>query len=170
MESEEKKELKIWWLYLITGVSIFPGLAIIFIFGNGFKLAELKDIHFAPLLALFSSFLIIFLIEKSTLIFKMNQHTIAYRYFFLQFRYKTHSWEGVEKAYTRKYDAFSECGGYGVKSCLWFKVNNQVHLLNDGNRGLQFEFKNGKKLLFSTNKTEAFPIETEKRYQIQAIQ
>ena len=173
MEFEEKQGLKIWWLYLITGVSIIPGLAIIFLSKDGLSLEELKGMYFAPILALLSPFLIIYLIEKSTLTLKMDQHGLTYRYFPLQFKYKTQNWENVEKAYLRKYDAFSEYGGYGVKSRLWFKVNDKAYLLNDGNRGLQLEFKNGKKLLFSTNKieeVEAFLINIKIRYNIQAIQ
>ncbi|MFD2286781.1 hypothetical protein GJU39_17710 [Pedobacter petrophilus] len=173
MEFEEKQGLKIWWLYLITGVSILPALAIIFLSKGGLNLEELKDMYFSPLLALFSPFLIIFLIEKSTLTLKINQHGMAYRYFPLQLKYKTQQWENIEKAYLSAYDAFSEYGGYGVKSRLWFKTNDKAYVLNDGNRGLQFEFKNGKKLLFSTNKVEemeTFLINIKTRFKIQAIQ
>jgi hypothetical protein len=173
MEFEEKQGLKIWWLYLITGVSISPGLAIIFLSKEGLSLEDLKGMYFAPILALLSPLMIIYLIEKSTLTLRMDQHGIAYRYFPLQFNYKRQSWENVEKAYLKTYDAFSEYGGYGVKSRLWFKVNDKAYLLNDGNRGLQFEFKNGKKLLFSTNKIEemeAFLINMKTKFNIQAIQ
>lgn len=173
MEFQEKQGLKIWWLYLITGVSIFPALAIMLFDKSGLNLEELKNMYFAPLLALFSPLLIIFLIEKSTLTLKIDQHGIAYRYFPFQFKYKSQRWANLEKAYIRKYDAFSEYGGYGVKSRLWFKINDKAYLLNDGNRGLQLEFKNGKKLLFSTNKMEEmelFLINVKTRYNIQAIQ
>ncbi|KIA96769.1 hypothetical protein OC25_02525 [Pedobacter kyungheensis] len=79
----------------------------------------------------------------------------------------------MEKAYIRKYDAFSEYGGYGVKTRLWFKFKDKAYILNDKNRGLQLEFKNGKKLLFSSNKIdemEMFLINLKTRYKIQAIQ
>lgn len=173
MEFEEKQSLKIWWLYLITGVSIIPGLAIVFLSKDGFNWEELKGIYFAPLLALLSPLLIIYLIEKSKLTLKITQNGIAYRYFPLQFKYRIYQWENIEKAYFRTYDAFAEYGGYGVKSRLWFKVNDKAYLSNDGNRGLQFEFKNGSKLRFSSieiQEMEAFLFNLKTKFNIQAIQ
>ena len=82
------------------------------------------------------------------------------------------SWTTIEKAYIRKYDAFSEYGGYGIKHRLWFKFGDKGYILNDKNKGLQLELKSGKKLLFSSNKIdemELFLINLKKKYNIQAI-
>lgn len=173
MEFEEKQGLKIWWLYLITGITVFPTAALLLFYQDGLTFEELKNMYFAPLLAICSPFLIIFLTGQSKLTLTINSNGVSYRYFPFQPTLKNHQWISIEKAYIRKYDAFSEFGGYGMKNRLWFKIRDKAYLLNEANRGLQLEFKNGKKLLFSTNKIgemESFLINLKTRYNIQAIQ
>lgn len=173
MEFEEKQGLKIWWLYLVTGVTIFPTLAILIFQKNGPSLAELQKMYFAPLLAVFLPFLIIFIVQQNKLTLKINAQGLSYRYFPFHFKPSHFHWMSIEKAYIRKFDAFSEYGGYGIKMRLWFKFRDKAFILNDKNRGLQLEFKNGKKLLFTSNKIEElemFLINLKTRYNIQAIQ
>jgi len=64
-------------------------------------------------------------------------------------------------------------GGWGVRYRLWFKFNDKAYILNDRDKGLKIEFKNSRKLLFSSNKLDAlelFLINLKTQYQIQAIQ
>lgn len=173
MEFEEKSGLKIWWLYLVTAVTIFPVLAILIFDKGGLSLAELKSMYFAPVFAILFPFLIIYLVQQSKLTLKINPEGVSFRYLPFHFKPKQVRWISIEKAYIRKYDAFSEYGGYGIKNRLWFKFKDKAYLLNDKNKGLQLEFKNGKKLLFSSNKIdemELFLINLKTRYNIQAIQ
>lgn len=173
MEFEEKHGLKIWWLYLVTAATIFPTGALLIFQNNGLSFAELKEMYFAPVLALLSPFLIIFLLQQHKLTLKITAEEVSFQYPPFHFTSSHFHWERIEKAYIRKYDAFSEYGGYGVKNRLWFKFKDKAYLLNDKNRGLQLEFKNGKKLLFSSNKIEnleMFLINLKTRYNIQAIQ
>lgn len=173
MEFEEKLGLKIWWLYLVTAATIFPTSAILIFQNNGLSFTELKEMYFAPVLALLSPFLIIFFVQQNKLTLKITAEGISFRYPPFHFTTSRFHWVSIEKAYIRKYDAFSEYGGYGVKNRLWFKFKDKAYLLNDKNRGLQLEFKNGKKLLFSSNKIEElemFLINLKTRYNIQAIQ
>ena len=79
----------------------------------------------------------------------------------------------MERVYLNKFDALGDYGGWGVRYRLWFKFNDKAYILNDKERGLQIEFKNGKRLLFSSNKLEElelFLINFKSRYNIQAIQ
>jgi len=173
MEFEEKHGLKIWWLYLITAATVLPTLLVIIFYKDGQVLSEFKKMYFAPILAVLSPFLIIFLIQQNKLTLNINTEGITYKYFPFHFKPSHSRWTSIEKAYIRKYDAFSEYGGYGVKTRLWFKFKDKAYILNDKNRGLQLEFKNGKKLLFSSNKIEdleMFLINLKTRYNIQAIQ
>lgn len=173
MEFEEKQSLKLWWLYLVIGVTIFPTLALLIFQKNGPSLTELKRMYFAPLWAIFLPFVIVFLVQQSKLTLKINAEGLSYRYFPFHFKPSHFRWMSIEKAYIRKFDAFSEYGGYGVKIRLWFKFRDKAFILNDKNRGLQLEFKSGKKLLFSSNKIEdleMFLINLKTRYNIQAIQ
>lgn len=173
MEFEEKQGLKLWWLYLVIGVTVFPTLALLIFQKNGPSLVELKRMYFAPLWAVLLPFVIIYLIQQSKLTLKINAEGLSYRYIPFHFRPSFFNWLAIEKAYIRKFDAFSEYGGYGVKVRLWFKFRDKAYILNDKNRGLQLEFKNGKKLLFTSNKIEdleMFLINLKTRYNIQAIQ
>jgi len=173
MEFEEKHGLKIWWLYLVTAATIFPTAAILIFQNNGLSIAQLEEMYFAPVFALLSPFLIIFLVQQNKLTLKITAESVSFRYPPFHFTSSHFRWERIEKAYIRKYDTFSEYGGYGVKNRLWFKFKDKAYLLNDKNRGLQPEFKDGKKLLFNSNKIEdleMFLINLKTRYNIQAIQ
>lgn len=55
MEFEEKQGLKIWWLYLITGLTIFPTVAILIFYKNGPSMQDLKQMYFLPVFLLFLS-------------------------------------------------------------------------------------------------------------------
>jgi len=173
MEFVEKQGLKIWWLYLITALTAIPTLAVLFFGKDGLSVAELRKVYFAPVWAALSPILIVFLIQQNKLTLKINAEGVAFRYFPFHIKPGRFHWMNIEKAYIRKYDAFSEYGGYGVKSRLWFKFRDKAYILNDKNRGLQLEFKNGRKLLFSSNRIdelEMFLMNLKTRYNIQAIQ
>jgi len=173
MEFEEKQGLKIWWLYLVTAITVLPTLLILIFQKDGEALHQFKKMYYAPAFAILLPFLIIFLIQQNQLTLKINTEGISFRYFPFHLKPSVYQWTSIEKAYIRKYDAFSEYGGYGVKTRLWFKFKDKAYILNDKNRGLQLEFKNGKKLLFSSNKIdemELFLINLKTRYNIQAIQ
>ena len=172
MDFEEKQGLKIWWLYLITGLTIFPTVAILIFSQDGPNFNELKEMYFAPIFAILLPFLIIFIIQKNQLTLRINDEGISYRYFPFQYKQRNHLWDTIDQAHIRKFDAFSEYGGYGVKHRLWFNLKDKAYILNDKSKGLQIVFKNGKKLLFSSNKIdelEIFLINLKTRYKIQAI-
>ncbi len=173
MEFIEKQTLSIWWLYLVVGITIFPTLAVLIFYKEGLSFDELKKMYFAPILAVCSPFLIIYIIQQSKLTLKIDSEGISYRYFPFKRKFIFFRWITIDKAYIRKYDAFSEYGGFGVKNKLWFKFRDKAYILNDGNNGLQIEFKNGRKLLFSSNKIEEleiFLINLKITQKIQAIQ
>ncbi|RZL19284.1 MAG: hypothetical protein EOO96_26190, partial [Pedobacter sp.] len=148
MKFEEKQGLKIWWLYLIAGLTIFPTVAILVFYQDGANIKNMEKMYYAPILALFLPFLIIFIIQKNDLILTINSKGLTYQYFPFQRKLRIHTWADIEEAYIRKYDAFSEYGGYGVKMRLWFNFKDKAYLMNDKSKGFQILFKNGKKLLF----------------------
>jgi hypothetical protein len=71
------------------------------------------------------------------------------RYIPLLWKFRTISWDNVEKAYVRKYNPVTEFGGWGIKSLRNSKAYNLY-----GNTGLQLELKNGKKILVGTQSPE----------------
>ncbi|MCZ4223012.1 hypothetical protein [Pedobacter rhodius] len=173
MEFEEQQNLKLWWLYIILGVDAVMVLSIVLFDKGGMNLRDFKNVYFAPVWAIILPFLIIYFIQKNTLTTTINLQGISYRYFPFQVKPKLFGWENIKKVYINKYDALGDYGGWGVRYRLWFKFNDKAYILNDKDKGLQIEFKDGKKLLFSSNKLdemELFLINLKTRYNIQAIQ
>jgi len=173
MEFEEKQTLKLWWLYILLAVDAVMVVSIILFDKGGMSFQDLKNVYFMPFWALLLPMLIIFLIQRNILTTKINLEGISYRYFPFHIKPKLFHWKDIDKVYINKYDALGDYGGWGVRYKLWFKFNDKAYVLNDKNKGLQIEFKNGKKLLFSSNKLdelELFLINLKTRYNIQAIQ
>ena len=172
MEFEEKQQLNLWWLYILIGVDAIMVGSIVLFDKGGMNFQDLKNAYFAPIWAILLPFLVVYIIQKNVLTLRINQEGIFYKYFPFKTKLTPIEWNSVENVYITKYDAFGDYGGYGVKNRLWFKRNDKAYLLNDKSRGLQIEFKNGEKLLFSSNKIEEmelFLINLKTRYQIRAI-
>ncbi|SDG99723.1 hypothetical protein SAMN05421827_11483 [Pedobacter terrae] len=173
MEFEEKQCLKLWWLYILLAIDAIMVLSIVLFDKGGMSFQDLKAAYFAPFWAVLLPFAIIYLLQKNVMTLQINAEGIAYRYFPFQSKLKLLSWTTMEKVYINKYNALGDYGGFGVRNRLWFKFNDKAYLLNDRDKGLQIEFKNGKKLLFSSNKIdglEMFLLNLKTRYNIQAIQ
>ncbi|MBC6112133.1 hypothetical protein ACFOG5_07210 [Pedobacter fastidiosus] len=148
-------------------------LSILLFDKGGLSFQALKEMYFAPIFALLLPFLIIFALQKNVLTLSINESRIAYKYFPFNIKPKPFLWNEIEKVYINKYDALGNYGGWGMRYRLWFKFSDKAYLLNDKSVGLQIEFKNGKRLLFSSNKIDEmglFLINLKTRYNIQAIQ
>jgi hypothetical protein len=173
MEFEEKQSLKLWWLYILLAIDAVMVLSIVLFDKGGMSFETLKASYFAPFWAVLLPFAIIDLLQKNMMTLQIGTEGISYKYFPFQRKLKLLNWINIDKVYINKYDALGDYGGFGVRSRLWFKFNDKAYILNDKNKGLQIEFKNGKKLLFSSNKIaelEMFLINLKTRYNIQAIQ
>jgi len=71
------------------------------------------------------------------------------RLFPLHIQFRKFTSEDISEAYARKYKPISEYGGWGIKGTLKNKVYN-----TQGNEGVQIVFKNGKKLLIGSQKSQ----------------
>lgn len=170
---EEKQHLNLWWLHILAGIEAIMVLSIVLFDKGGMKMQELKDIYFLPFIAAALPFAIIFIVQKSTLILKIDVDGISYR--FIPFARKTTfiHWAQISKMYIRKYDALGEYGGWGKRYRLWFKFNDKAFVFNNENKGLQLELEGDKKLLFSTEKPDElalFLINLKRQYNITAIE
>lgn len=91
----------------------------------------------------------------SGLFLTMNLQTIidstgiSYRFPPFQPRLKTIKWDEMDKVYVRKYKPIREFGGWGIR----YGKNGKA-LNTSGNKGLQIEFSNGKKLLIGTQRPD----------------
>ncbi|MBO9674619.1 MAG: hypothetical protein J7577_14310 [Sphingobacteriaceae bacterium] len=173
MEFEERQSLKLWWLYVLLAIDAVMVFSIVLFDKGGMRFETLKASYFAPFWAVLLPFAIIYLLQKNKMTLQISAEGISYKYFPFQTKLKLLSWDNIEKVYINKYDALGDYGGFGVRSRLWFKFNDKAYLLNDKDKGLQIEFKDGKKLLFSSNRIdemEMFLMNLKTRYNIQAIQ
>lgn len=76
---------------------------------------------------------------------------IQLRFFPFHLKFKKISWDEISQCYVREYSPIGEFGGWGLR----FGFFGQGNAWNvAGNRGLQIEFKNGKKLLIGTQKPD----------------
>lgn len=90
----------------------------------------------------------IFSIRLDTVV---DRDGIRYCFFPFHFSSKVIKWDDVSKAYIRMYNPILEYGGWGIRWGTYGK-GNAYNVA--GNMGLQLELKNGKKLLFGTQKAD----------------
>jgi hypothetical protein len=88
----------------------------------------------------------IFLIQLETLI---KTDGIYVRFFPFQKGYRHIQWNELSKCYVRTYNPITEYGGWGYRLGIFGK--GKAYNVA-GNKGLQLEFNNGKKLLIGTQK------------------
>jgi len=172
MEFKETQQLKLLWLYILLGLETLIILLILFVGKQSITLEELHKMNYLPIGAVAVPFLLIYAINNISFKYEINEQGIKYRYFSITGKDNFIAWHSIKKVYIRKYDALGEYGGWGVKHRLWFKLKDKAYVFNDNNKGLQIELNNGKKILFSTNKTEElelFLFNFNSRHKIAAI-
>ena len=82
---------------------------------------------------------------------RISNEGIHVRFFPFHLTYRFYSWETIRLSYVRSYNAIAEYGGWGIR----FGIFGKGKAFNvSGNRGLQLEFMDGRKLLIGTNRPE----------------
>ncbi len=102
---------------------------------------------------IFLAMLLLFIISirlKTT----YTEETITYRFYPLQFKTTTIYWHELSDAYIREYNSLLEYGGWGIRYGST-KNGNAINTSESCNKGLQLQFKNGKRLLLGTKNPEA---------------
>ncbi|RZM20676.1 MAG: hypothetical protein EOO88_35500 [Pedobacter sp.] len=172
MEFKETQQLKLWWLYILIGLEALIIFLVMFVGKQHITFDELHAMNYVPVLAIVAPFLLVYAINTISFNYEINERGVSYRYFSITGKHEFIPWHSIKNIYFRKYDALGEYGGWGVKYRLWFKLRDKAYVFNDNNKGLQIELKNGKKILFSTNKLdelELFLFNFNSRYKIPAI-
>lgn len=147
--SEVQKFRQIW-------IQIMLGLGFsLLLFAFAYQLIKQEPIFSFSSLALvgivFSGFTMV--VYKSQLDTKIDKRGIQYRFFPFQLTYRQISWEQVDEAYIRQYDALIEYGGWGAR----YSNRGNAYIIS-GKYGLQMEISDGRRILLSTQR----PIELEK--------
>lgn len=100
---------------------------------------------------------IIWLFLKMSLQVEIKQDGIHYRFLPLQNKWKQIRDDEIESFEVRTYRPVSEFGGWGIKGSSRKKAYNV-----SGNIGLELVLKNGRKVLFGTQKSQAIKYAMEK--------
>jgi hypothetical protein len=79
---------------------------------------------------------------------KINNDGIFVRFFPIHIKFKHYSWYSLTKVFVRQYSPIFEYGGWGLRGLFG---NNSAYNIS-GDKGLQLEFTDGKKILIGTNK------------------
>ena len=77
---------------------------------------------------------------------------IHYQFFPFHLKMKTVFWKHIKEAKTRKYDAISEFGGWGLKGGRFWYKKNGIAINVKGNIVIQLKLANNKRILIGTQK------------------
>ena len=148
----EKQQFRQWWLWiLMLGITAFS----LFSSYQTFLAISKEKVEIERMIGMFIAIvtpllpILIFLVLK--LETKITREGIYVRFFPLQLKFKFYNWEGLTKCYIRQYSALAEYGGWGLR--LGLMGSGRAYNVS-GNKGLQLETTNGKKLLIGTNKPD----------------
>lgn len=148
----EKQKFTQWWLWLI--IMIVIGFIIYNYIENRqyFSIGEIIGSFAVSILI----FILFFIIKLETKIDELGIRVLLFP-FHLQFKY--FPWKNIQKAYIREYSPIGEYGGWGLRMGLFGK--GKAYNIS-GNIGLQLVFKDNKKLLIGTQKSEEIRVFLEK--------
>ncbi len=105
---------------------------------------------------------VVWLLYKASLIVEIRSEGIWFRFPPMLNKWKSIGKEEIESCHVRAYKPIWEYGGWGIKGG---SRNNAYNV--DGNIGLQVYLKNGKKILFGTQKKQAIESAIKKMMQAQ---
>lgn len=94
--------------------------------------------------------LLLFLIYLLRLKTTIDETGLHYQFIPINRSKKTVRWAELKKCYVRTYKPIQEYGGWGYR--MSFEKGKALNV--KGNKGIQLEFNNGKKLLIGTQKEE----------------
>lgn len=146
----ETQKFKQWWLWLIL-----LGINGLFLFGVFKQVVIGQQFGDKPMsnagIVIITTFTILLtlLFVSFRLETKIKNDGIYVRFFPFQLKFKHHSWDTLTKAFVRQYSPLTEYGGWGLRLGLFGK--GTAYNVS-GDKGLQLEFVNNKKLLIGTNK------------------
>lgn len=148
----EIQRFKQWWLWLI----LF-GINGLFLFGvfkqviGGQQFGDKPMSNAGLLIATGLTISLTLLFVNFRLDTKIKKDGIYVRFFPFHLKFKHYAWDSLTKSFVRQYSPLTEYGGWGLRLGLFGKG---TAFNVSGDKGLQLEFINNKKLLIGTNKPE----------------
>lgn len=145
----EKQRFSQWWLWLIllgiNGLLLFGVFKQVF-GGQYFGDKPMSDIGLLVALGLTLLLTLLFINFRLETVIKNDG--IYVRFFPFHVKFKHYTWDTLTKSFVRQYAAVTEYGGWGLRLGRFGK-GTAFNI--SGDKGLQLEFTNGKKLLIGTN-------------------
>lgn len=148
----ERQRFKQWWLWLIL-----IGINGLFLFGVfkqiivGQQFGDNPMSNAGLLIATGLTIALTLLFINFRLDTTIKEDGIYVRFFPFHLKFKHYSWDSLEKSFVRQYSPLTEYGGWGLRLGLFGKG---TAFNVSGDKGLQLEFTDNKKLLIGTNKPD----------------
>jgi hypothetical protein len=148
----ERQRFKQWWLWLILlGVN---GLFLFWVFkqvigGQQFGDKPMSNLGLLTATGLTILLTIAFVNFRLDTVIKKDGVYVRFFPFHLHFR--NYPWDKLKKSFVRQYSPISEYGGWGLR-VGFFGKGTAFNI--SGDKGLQLEFTDNKKLLIGTNKPD----------------
>lgn len=148
----ERQRFKQWWLWLIllgiNGLFLF-GVFKQVVSGQQFGDKSMSNIGLLITAGLTILLTILFLNFRLDTLIKKDGIYVRFFPFHLKFNY--YAWEKLTKSFVRQYSPIAEYGGWGLR--YGFLGKGKAFNVS-GDKGLQLEFTDHKKLLIGTNKPD----------------
>jgi len=148
----ERQRFKQWWLWLIllgiNGLFLFAVFKQV-IAGQQFGDKPMSNIGLLITAGLTILLTILFLNFRLDTLIKKDGIYVRFFPFHLKFNY--YAWGKLTKSFVRQYSPIAEYGGWGLR--YGFLGKGKAFNVS-GDKGLQLEFTDNKKLLIGTNKSE----------------
>jgi hypothetical protein len=142
----EKQRFTQWWIWAIILIAcIIPAWEIynaVINYRNGFS-------NPASYIGLVTIVLLMIMLISTRLETEIRKDGINVRFIPFIWRRKIYTWDLIEKVYLREYNPIGEFGGWGIRG-----VGKNRALNISGNKGLQLELKDGKRMLIGTHKPD----------------
>ncbi|MBP7496901.1 MAG: hypothetical protein KA792_04470 [Bacteroidales bacterium] len=148
---ETQKFRQLWLLFLLLSVVGITFMAFFIQFAGAKQQIENPIDKAGLLISACLIVLITLLFYYVRLETQIRRDGIYVRFFPFHIKYKFYNWESLSKVYIRQYSAIKEYGGWGLR-IGFFRKGKALNV--SGNKGLQLEFTNKKRLLIGTNKPD----------------
>lgn len=139
---ETQRMTKLWWALAPVPIAYLLILA-----GQG-EPVPVRGMVSSLLVLLVGEGLVALLFLAMKMQTRIDEAGISFRYSPL-IGWRSITWEEIEKVWVRRYRPIREFGGWGIRSRIW-KNNRAFNVW--GNKGLQIQLINGRKVLLGTQK------------------
>lgn len=143
---EEQRFTQTWVIALIIISTIVPLVIVLKEYLE--KNSSMQTSEFIGIISLMivaTSFIFLFKLKT-----RIDEKGLYYQFIPFHFSLKLISWNQIQTAQIRKYDAITEYGGWGLKNIALWNRSRGKSITVSGNIGIQLVLVDGKKILIGT--------------------